>query len=237
MNLVDLIILILLATGLVVGFKRGFIRQLVALLGTVIAAVLAFSFKTPLAQFLCMRLPFFSFGGALKGLSVINLFVYEVIAFLIIVAVLISVLQLLIFVSKILEKIVSLTIIFALPSKIGGAILGVLENYIVVFIILYIVSLPVFDFTIIRESKLRDPIVNKTPILNNLANKSVEVGKELANLMDEYSITQNTDEYNLKALDVFLKYNITSVETIDKLTENGKLQIPNIESILTNYRD
>ena len=148
-----------------------------------------------------------------------------------------SLLQLLIFVSKVLEKIVSLTIIFALPSKIGGAILGLLENYIVVFIILYIISLPIFDISIIRESTLRDKIVNDTPILNNMAEKSIEVGKELANLMDEYSIKQNSDEYNLKALDIFLKYNITSVETVDALSESGKLQVKNIESVLTNYRD
>ena len=148
-----------------------------------------------------------------------------------------SLLQLLIFVSKVLEKIDSLTIIFALPSKIGGAILGLLENYIVVFIILYIISLPIFDISIIRESTLRDKIVNDTPILNNMAEKSIEVGKELANLMDEYSIKQNSDEYNLKALDIFLKYNITSVETVDALSESGKLQVKNIESVLTNYRD
>ena len=237
MNLLDLIILVLFALGLVIGFKRGIIRQALSTFGTIVSTVCAFLFKTPIAKFLCMKCPFFSFSGALKGLSVINLFVYEVIAFLVILAILMSLLQLLIFVSKVLEKIVSLTIIFALPSKIGGEILGLLENYIVVFIILYIISLPIFDISIIRESTLRDRIVNDTPILNNMAKKSIEVGKELANLMDEYSIKQNSDEYNLKALDIFLKYNITSVETVDALSESGKLQVKNIESVLTNYRD
>lgn len=237
MNLLDLIILVLFALGLVIGFKRGIIRQALSTFGTIVSTVCAFLFKAPIAKFLCMKCPFFSFNGALKGLSVINLFVYEVIAFLVILAILMSLLQLLIFVSKVLEKIVSLTIIFALPSKIGGAILGLLENYIVVFIILYIISLPIFDISIIRESTLRDKIVNDTPILNNMAKKSIEVGKELANLMDEYSIKQNSDEYNLKALDIFLKYKITSVETVDALSESGKLQVKNIESVLTNYRD
>lgn len=237
MNLVDLIIIVLLVMGAIVGFKRGLIRQLLSLCGTVVAAVLAFIFKTPLAQLLCEYLPFFSFKGVLAGLSVLNLFVYEVIAFLIILAIFVGLLQVLIYLSNILEKIVSMTIIFALPSKLAGALFGVLENYIVVFIILYIVSLPFFDIDIIRNSELRDPIVTKTPILNKLAKKSVEVGTEIANLVDKYKIEDDKNQYNLDTLDVLLKYNITKVETVDRLVEKNKIQLVNIDSVLSKYRD
>lgn len=237
MNLVDLIIIVLLVMGVVVGFKRGLIRQLLSLCGTIIAAVLAFLFKTPLAQLLCEYLPFFSFKGVLAGLSVLNLFVYEVIAFLIILAIFVGLLQVLIFLSNILEKIVSMTIIFALPSKLAGAVFGVLENYIVVFIILYIVSLPFFNIDIIRGSELRDPIVTKTPVLNKLAEKSVEVGTEIANLVDKYKIEEDKNQYNLDTLDVLLKYNITKVETVDRLVEKNKIQLVNIDLVLSKYRD
>ena len=237
MNLVDLIIIVLLVMGALVGFKRGLIRQLLSLCGTIIAAVLAFLFKTPLAQLLCEYLPFFSFKGVLAGLSVLNLFVYEVIAFLIILAIFVGLLQVLIFLSNILEKIVSMTIIFALPSKLAGAVFGVLENYIVVFIILYIVSLPFFNIDIIRGSELRDPIVTKTPVLNKLAEKSVEVGTEIANLVDKYKIEEDKNQYNLDTLDVLLKYNITKVETVDKLVEKNKIQLVNIDLVLSKYRD
>ena len=237
MNLVDLIIIVLLVMGAIVGFKRGLIRQLLSLCGTIIAAVLAFLFKTPLAQLLCEYLPFFSFKGVLAGLSVLNLFVYEVIAFLIILAIFVGLLQVLIFLSNILEKIVSMTIIFALPSKLAGAIFGVLENYIVVFIILFIVSLPFFNIDIIRGSELRDPIVTKTPVLNKLAEKSVEVGTEIANLVDKYKIEEDKNQYNLDTLDVLLKYNITKVETVDRLVEKNKIQLVNIDLVLSKYRD
>ena len=237
MNLVDFIIIVLLVMGAIVGFKRGLIRQLLSLCGTIIAAVLAFLFKTPLAQLLCEYLPFFSFKGVLAGLSVLNLFVYEVIAFLIILAIFVGLLQVLIFLSNILEKIVSMTIIFALPSKLAGAVFGVLENYIVVFIILYIVSLPFFNIDIIRGSELRDPIVTKTPVLNKLAEKSVEVGTEIANLVDKYKIEEDKNQYNLDTLDVLLKYNITKVETVDRLVEKNKIQLVNIDLVLSKYRD
>jgi uncharacterized membrane protein required for colicin V production len=237
MNLVDLIIIVLLVMGALVGFKRGLIRQLLSLCGTIIAAVLAFLFKTPLAQLLCEYLPFFSFKGVLAGLSVLNLFVYEVIAFLIILAIFVGLLQVLIFLSNILEKIVSMTIIFALPSKLAGAVFGVLENYIVVFIILYIVSLPFFNIDIIRGSELRDPIVTKTPVLNKLAEKSVEVGTEIANLVDKYKIEEDKNQYNLDTLDVLLKYNITKVETVDRLVEKNKIQLVNIDLVLSKCRD
>ena len=130
-----------------------------------------------------------------------------------------------------------MTIIFALPSKLAGAVFGVLENYIVVFIILYIVSLPFFNIDIIRGSELRDPIVTKTPVLNKLAEKSVEVGTEIANLVDKYKIEEDKNQYNLDTLDVLLKYNITKVETVDRLVEKNKIQLVNIDLVLSKYRD
>ena len=108
---------------------------------------------------------------------------------------------------------------------------------VIVFIILYIVSLPFFNIDIIRGSELRDPIVTKTPVLNKLAEKSVEVGTEIANLVDKYKIEEDKNQYNLDTLDVLLKYNITKVETVDRLVEKNKIQLVNIDLVLSKYRD
>ena len=84
MNIVDIIILILLGMGALIGFKRGFTRQLVSLVGIFVILVLSFMLKNPISVFLYNNLPFFNFGGIFKDITVINILFYEIIAFLVI---------------------------------------------------------------------------------------------------------------------------------------------------------
>ena len=48
---------------------------------------------------------------------------------------------------------------------------------------------------------------------------------------------KNAEEFNKEVLDLFLKYDVVKVSSIDKLVEKGKLQINNIEEILMKYRE
>ena len=58
MNIVDVIIILLIAFGGVMGFKRGFTRSLVSALGTIAIVVLAFLLKNPVSVLLYENLPF-----------------------------------------------------------------------------------------------------------------------------------------------------------------------------------
>ena len=58
MNVVDIIILIFLAFGAVLGFKRGFTKQLVSLVGIFAIIILSFLLKNPVSVFLYNNLPF-----------------------------------------------------------------------------------------------------------------------------------------------------------------------------------
>ena len=77
MNIVDTIILLGLFLGAVTGFVRGFFKQTVIFLGTILVVVLAFLIKNPLSTIMYQNLPFFKFGG----LTALNILVYEVIFF------------------------------------------------------------------------------------------------------------------------------------------------------------
>lgn len=98
-------------------------------------------------------------------------------------------------------------------------------------------SLPLFSTDILNNSKLRGPILSGTPILNNYARKTVQVCEEINDLRIRYKDETDKSELNLSTLSLMLKYKITTVETIDKLVNNGKLQINNIESVLKDYRN
>ena len=67
MNYVDIIILIFLAFGAILGFKRGFTRQLVSLVGMFAIVILAFIFKNPVSVILYNNLPFFNFASFIRN--------------------------------------------------------------------------------------------------------------------------------------------------------------------------
>ena len=87
MNVLDIIIIIFILFGAVLGFKRGFTKELLKAVGFILVLVLAYFFKNPLSVFMYEHLPFFEFG-ILKNVEILNILIYEGIAFLICVVVL-----------------------------------------------------------------------------------------------------------------------------------------------------
>ena len=236
MNVVDIGIVIFLAFGAILGFKRGFTRQLVGSVGLIVIVLLAFKLRTPISMFLFKTLPFFNFGGLLKGATVLNIIVYEFLAFLIVLVVLMTLLKVAMVATKIFESILNMTIILGIPSKILGAIVGVIEHYVIVFIILYFLTLPFFSIQLTENSKYTDRILNNTPILSTFIEKSLDVMKDLGQLKDKFKVEQDVNQFNLESIDLLLDKKIVSVETVDELINKNKLKIDNVESILRKYR-
>ena len=229
MNIVDIIILIFLAFGFLLGFKRGFTRQLVSLVGIFAIIILSFLFKNPVSVFLYNNLPFFNFGGIFKDITVLNILVYEVIAFFSVFFILTIIFKILLTLTKWFEKILNATIILGIPSKILGAVLGVIQNLIYTFIVLYILSLPTFNLDIIKVSKVGNLIIDKTPILNKVANKTLSVFNEVIDLKEEYNTTTNVGEYNQKTLNIMIDSGVITEENAKKLIEKGKINGVTIE--------
>lgn len=238
MKIVDIVILIIILLGAVIGFKRGFTRSLVSALGFIVIAILAYFLKNPLSILLYENLPFFKFGGILKGVTVLNIALYELLAFVIVLAILGVALKILLVATSVFEKILKMTIILGIPSKIMGAVVGALEAFVIVFISLYALSLPIFNISIVNDSNWKDTILNKTPILSAFSKDTMQVIDEFAGIKEKYKDNnKNAEEFNKEVLDLFLKYDVVKVSSIDKLVEKGKLQINNIEEILMKYRE
>ena len=85
---------------------------------------------------------------------------------------------------------------------------------------------------------MKDKILNSTPVLSNVVNDGISVINEFTGIKDKYrDNNSNAEQFNKEVLDLFLKYDIVKVESIDKLVEKEKLQINNIEEILAPYRE
>lgn len=235
MNIIDAIIILMLLLGAVSGFKKGVIKTLTSFVGLVIVIMLSFLLKNPISVFLYENLPFFTFGGAIKGIEMLNILVYELISFLIVFALLSLVLRVFISISGILEKILKATIILGIPSKILGAIVGFLEAYIYIFIVLFILSQPFFKITLFQDSKGTNFILNNTPVISNIASNSLQTYEKLYDLINKHN-GENTLEVNAEILDLFLENKVITVNSAEKLIEKDKLHVSNGQEILNKYR-
>ena len=119
-----------------------------------------------------------------------------------------------------------------------GAVVGAVEAFVMVFIALYVLSLPIFNITFVENSKWKNQILNNTPVLSAFSKKTMGVVKGFSGIKEKYEDNnKNAEEFNKEVLDLFLKYDVVKVYSIDKLVEKGKLQINNIEEILMKYRE
>ena len=130
LNIVDVVIILFLLAGILLGFKKGAIQSIAALVGTILIFVLAYYLKKPLSILMYTYLPFFKLGGIFEGITVANILIYEAIAFLIVLGILSSILGIVLKITGVISKIVDYSIILTLPSKLIGATVGFIESYV-----------------------------------------------------------------------------------------------------------
>lgn len=238
MNIIDIIIILFLILGAYIGFKQGFTKSLVSFLGILFVAIIAYFLKNPVSEFLMSFCPFFNFGGIIKGVTVLNIAVYEIIAFILVFSILMIALKVLLLATGILETILKFTIILGIPSKILGSIVGIVKHYVIIFFVLYFLSMPNFvDVEFIKNSNYREPILKNTPLLSNVAESTLKVLDEFKGLSDKYTDTENSNEFNLETLDLFLKYKVVTVDTVKKLENNGKIDIKGMDRVISKYEE
>ena len=235
MNIIDIIIILLLLMGGVIGFKNGVIRETVSFVGFFIVVILSYFLKDFVSVILYKFVPFFSFSGSLAGVTTLNILIYEVIAFLLVYVILMAIYHFIVRVTRIVETILKFTVILGIPSKLLGMVVGFIETYIMVFIGLYCLSLPIFQIPMMNESGVRNTILNHTPGLSSAVSKSLNVVNEFADLKEKYKDTTNKNEFNKETLDLFLKYNVVRYDTAKELVDSGKLKIDGVESVFQKY--
>ena len=74
-------------------------------------------------------------------------------------------------------------------------------------------------------------MLENTPILSEIVDDSVIMMKDFEILKSDYSKNKDANEFNLEVLDLFLKYDILSIDSADKLIEKN-----NAETVLSKYR-
>lgn len=234
MNIVDYIIIIILLLSALKGFKDGLLPTIVNFIGTFLVFVIAFYLKQPISIFLYENLPFLNFAGIFKGVIAINILFYEAMAYGLAIVILGIVFGIVKKISVGLNKIFSITLFLNLPSKIIGALIGILEGILFCFILLFIGSVVNTTTKYVNESKYSSIILTKIPILNDVTSNLINSGNEIYEtvLKNENNVTQA----NLETIDILMEYDILSYDSATKLINDKKLNINGVESIVEKYR-
>lgn len=238
MNILDISIIIFVAFGAILGFKRGFTHELIKALGFIAIIILSYFLKNPLSIFLYEKLPFFKFG-IFKSIEILNILLYEAIAFIICFALLSIALKIVSLITKVFEKILTATIILGIPSKLLGLLVGIVFHFVISFIVLYVLSFTLIDNGIVYNSKFREPILNNTPLLSNFIDKGVNVVDEFILLKENYSNKQvSENEFNYQAYELFLKYNVIKPESLQQLIDKGKVSpFEGYNDLINKYKE
>ena len=225
LNIFDIGIILVLISFIVVGFKKGVIKELVSLVGIILVFILSWNLKGFIGNFLCLNLPFIEFKGAISNISSLNIMMYQMIAFIIIFSLLLGIYSISLKISRIVQKFVNMTLVLWIPSKILGAVVSFIKGYLVLFIIFVFLMIPLGNYSIFKESTFIDIILNKTPLVSKHTSSFTKPISEIIDLSKSVNNKKITSkEANRKAINIMINYNVVNRNTVEKLYEKNKLK-------------
>lgn len=223
MNIIDVVIIFGLILGGMAGARNGVFKQTTLLIGTILCFVLSWLLKDFIANFLSYTLPFFNFAGPFEGLTSLNIVMYQLIAFLILMALFTSVLVVLLKITDGFEKFLKFTVLLGIPSKILGFIVGVIEAYVILFAILFFVNQPAFNFGVVNESHFKDPILTSSPGLSNMVGDMNDAINDIYYITKDYHYSNNSNTFNRRVVNSLLEHNVIDEDYLNELRTRGKI--------------
>ena len=228
--LVNILLIIFIVLGTFAGTKKGLIKTAVGFVGLVAIIILSYSLKNPLANFLIDTLPFFNFSGAIEGLTSLNILIYNVISFVVIFILLYCVLNIVLALTGFIDTLLKFTVIWIIPSKIGGAILGFLEAWVFLFLVVFVLAQFNVTNSFIKDSSVSNIILNNTPVIGKYLSGASNAAQEIYEGIEEYAKDESktTIDLNLYILQIQINNGIISKEKAQELLDTGKINLGNV---------
>ncbi len=220
--IVNIVIILVIVFGALEGYKKGLFESIIRFFGFIIACILAFAFKNKLSVLMYTYLPFFKFGGEIKGITAINILLYELLAFIIIFIVVTLVINLILKMTNAIEKIVKAIPIIGLIDQLLGAVIGLIDSIVVLYLVIFIFKFGCNLFGFYVQPSLADNIM-EIPILNEKFGNSIGAFDDIVSLKDEYSSSEK-EEFNNKAIKILLDKKVITKENLDLLIQKKKIK-------------
>lgn len=222
--IINIVIILYILLEIIAGYKKGFLESSIRFLGFIAAIIGAYILKNPLSVFMYTHLPFFKLGGLFKGVSALNIIIYEIIAFLIVFIVLMIAIKIIAKLTGLVDRLLSLIFLLGIPGKILGAIVGFIKSLVVLCFVLFFFRFGCNLFGYTMKDSLANDIAS-LPVLNQAFGSTLKSVDEITSLALEYEDTKDKEEFNEKAIDILLKYNVITEDNLQILIDNGKINV------------
>lgn len=228
MNYFDIIFGIILIVFAIGGYKRGFFRETLNLVGLITILFISFLLMGTVGDMLLKYLPFLSLSIIGVEMEALNIFFYQLIAFIILTIVFYVIWEFVLTITGILSKIIGLNKFLTLPFKILGAVAGLIGGYIIIFLLLLAFGIPLNSkFDTYKDSKIKNHIMNNKLLFTNEVIKVKDSINEIYDLTyvidkDEKRL-KHSEIYNAKTMDIMLKNKMVEKETIEELIKRNKI--------------
>lgn len=228
-SVVDIILIVFILLGLYAGQKKGVIKSLISFVGIVAVVILSYALRYRLVEFFIDKLPFFNFKG-LDGLTSINILIYNVIAFVIIFVLLYSILNIILNLTGFIDTLLKFTIIWEIPSKIGGAIIGFLEMWVFLYLVIMIASSFNVTAEYLKDSKVADIMINHTPIVGTYLRGIPKAASEIYDGIKMYTAdnSKTQEEINLYILQLEINYGLITKQKAQELVDIDKVSVGDV---------
>lgn len=241
LNIVDALIIIVLLLATINGFKRGFIRGLVSLVGNIIVLILSYKFMGPLASVFYKYVPFFDSGFFGISITSLNILLFQIIAFALCFIFFTLILNMIETITSIADKLIDNLIIFKALSSFLGMIVGFISGYIAVFVILLIISVPFYNSEYLYKSTFANFIINKTPILasstKSLRSARDDIYRISTEINDDKNYKKHSSKYDYEVFESLLKYKVITYDNAKTLKEQDKLNnIKGVSKLIEKYK-
>ena len=167
----------------------------------------------------------------------LNILLYEVLAFIICLAILSLALTIITKLTGIIETALKLTVVLALPSKLLGMVVGFIESVVILYVVLFIAASPAFNIPFVNESKYANIILTKTPIVSSVTNDAVNSFNEIAEFTKNEIDMKDVALTNRNIVEIMLKNDLVTTESIELLIEKGKIEIVNANELIEKYKE
>ncbi|MFJ7934947.1 CvpA family protein [Sporosarcina sp. NPDC096371] len=169
--MLDLLILFLLFAGLVTGFRRGLILQIIHMTGFIAALFVAYTYYKQLAEKFVLWIPYpgvtagSKLSMSLEELDLDETF-YHLLAFVLIFLIVKFGLQL---IASMFDFLKYLPVLGFL-ARFAGALFGFVEFYILIFLVLYLLVMVPIDFVqeLLGKSMLAKTMFEHTPLFSEM---------------------------------------------------------------------
>ena len=224
MGILDIVIVLILIVSMFVGLKQGFLKGIISLIGIFLITIVAFIFRDNLADILLKICPFFKFSGQYEGITSLNILIYEGIAFIVIFMLLFGVLAFILGITGLIQKIIDISVVLTLPSKILSIIVGLINGAVIVFIMLYVMLNINPARKYVYKSYISKMIMERTAILSKSTSNSYLAYEEINKSIKTCKKEHNKNKCNTDVANTLIKYDIISKDDVEELIILRKLK-------------